>query len=599
LTPRPESIESKKKRYPVRNIKAVVGGALLALYVAPVTLMADAPAAKAPVQRSTAQSSADARWSEYVGGFLEAHFAANPVFAVTAGRHEYDGRLPDFSAAALEAEIERLRKARRDLAAFDGAALGADARFERDYLSAVIDEQLFWRDEAEWPQRNPSWYFDELDPDPYLSKPYAPLGERMRAYIAYARAIPRAAAEIRANLRSPMPAAWAEYGANAFNGYADFYEGDVAAVYASVKDPQLQADLKSANVAAARAMRELGGWLEAQRTTATANFAIGSALFSRMLEATEQVRLPLERVAAIGKADLARNTAELKDACAKVMPSGNVAGCVARVRSHKAADGPVALARRQLPELEAFVRRSKIVSIPSDDRALVELAPPYNAQNFAYIIMPGPYETNVPATYYIAPPDPRWSAEQRAQYVLPDANLLFTSVHEVWPGHFLQFLHSNRCRSRVGQLFTGYAFVEGWGHYSEELMWDIGLHAYDPEAHVGQLLQALWRDVRYVSAIGLHTGRMTVADSERMFSEQAWLDAGNSHQQALRGAYDPAYLNYTLGKLMIVKLRDDWSATRGGPAAWREFHDRLLALGGPPLPLARRALLGDRAGDPL
>jgi uncharacterized protein (DUF885 family) len=269
------------------------------------------------------------------------------------------------------------------------------------------------------------------------------------------------------------------------------------------------------------------------------------------------------------------------------------------VRSHKAPDGPVALARRQLPELEAFVRQSKIVSIPGDDQALVALAPPYNAQNFAYIVVPGPYETNVPATFYIAPPDPRWSPEQRAQYVLPDANMLFTSVHEVWPGHFLQFLHSNRCRSRVGQLFAGYAFTEGWAHYAEELMWDIGLHADDPEAHVGQLLQALWRDVRYVSAIGLHTGTMTVADSERMFREQAWLDAGNAHQQALRGAYDPAYLNYTLGKLMIRKLRDDGSATRGGRGAGHEFHDRLLALGGPPLPLARRALLGEKAGDPL
>ena len=282
-----------------------------------------------------------------------------------------------------------------------------------------------------------------------------------------------------------------------------------------------------------------------------------------------------------------------------MLPQGTVAECVARVRSHKAADGPVALARRQLPELEAFVRQSNIVTIPSDDRALVASAPPYNAQNFAYIIVPGPYETNVPATYYIARPDPRWTPEERAQYVLPDASMLFTSVHEVWPGHFLQFLHSNRSHSRVGQLFTGYAFVEGWAHYAEELMWDVGLHAGDPEAHVGQLLQALWRDVRYVSAIGLHTGTLTVADSERLFREQAWLDAGNAHQQALRGAYDPGYLNYTLGKLMIRKLRDDWAATRGGRAAWREFHDRLLALGGPPLPLARRALLGTEAGDVL
>jgi len=553
-------------------------------------------AAEAP---HASPASADARWSAFVDGFLQAHFAANPTFAVTAGRHEYDGQLPDYSADALQAEIARLQRARSDITAFDGAQLGQDARFERDYLAAVIDEQLFWRMEAQWPQRNPAYYLDDLDPDPYLNKPYAPLGERMRAYIAYARAIPRVAAQIRANLRTPMPAAWIEYGTNAFDGFADFYESDVAATYASVKDASLQADLRTANTAAAAAMRELGGWLASQRATATSDFAIGAALFSRMLEATEQVRLPLERVAEIGRADLARNTEALASACRQLLPHGTVAECVARVRSRKAADGPVALARRQLPELEAFVRQSGIVTIPSDEQALVASAPPYNAQNFAYIIVPGPYETNVPATYYIAPPDPRWTPEQRAQYVLPDASMLFTSVHEVWPGHFLQFLHSNRCRSRVGQLFTGYAFVEGWAHYTEELMWDLGLHAGDPEAHVGQLLQALWRDVRYVSAIGLHTGTLTVADSERLFREQAWLDAGNAHQQALRGAYDPGYLNYTLGKLMIRKLRDDWAASRGGRVAWHEFHDRLLALGGPPLPLARRALLGTDTGDVL
>jgi uncharacterized protein (DUF885 family) len=577
-----------KKLHDART--ALVAVALLAL-AAP--LHADEAAL-----RSTATDARKA-WPAFVDSFVEAHFAANPAFAVTAGRHEYDGKLPDFSPTALQAEVDRLRAARRDAEHFAADALDPAQRFERDYLMAVIDEQLFWRDESSWPRRNPAWYLDDLDPDAYLSKPYAPLEQRMRAYIADARAIPRATQQIRANLRAPLPKPWIEYGANAFNGYADFYANDVAAVYAKVDDAALQGELRAANAAAAQAMRELASWLEAQRATAPGDFAIGAALFSRMLAATEQVDLPLQQVAEVGRADLARNTAALDAACREVLPGGPVADCVARVRSHKAADGPVELARRQLPELKAFVRKTAIVTIPSDDEALVAFAPPYNAQNFAYIVVPGPYESNVPATYYIAPPDPRCSAEQRAQYVLPDANLLYTSVHEVWPGHFLQFLHSNRCRSKIGQLFVGYAFVEGWAHYAEELMWEVGLHADDPEARVGQLLQALWRDVRYVSAIELHTGRMTVAESERMFREQAYLDAGNAHQQALRGTYDPGYLNYTLGKLMIRKLRDDWSATRGGRAGWREFHDKLLGLGGPPLPLVRRELLGAQAGPAL
>ena len=220
-----------------------------------------------------------------------------------SGRHEYDGQLPGLQRLPRCRRRSRVCSARAATsAAFDGAQLGRTTRFERDYLAAVIDEQLFWRAEAQWPQRNPAYYLDDLDPEPYLNKPYAPLAERMRAYIAYARAIPRVAAQIRANLRTPMPGPWIEYGANAFNGFADFYANDVAAIYTSVKDAGLQADLRAANAAAAAAMRELGGWLSSQRATATSDFAIGAALFSRMLAATEQVQLPLERVAEIGRA---------------------------------------------------------------------------------------------------------------------------------------------------------------------------------------------------------------------------------------------------------------------------------------------------------
>jgi hypothetical protein len=354
-----------------------------------------------------------------------------------------------------------------------------------------------------------------------------------------------------------------------------------------------------ANAEAAAAMRGLSDWLEAQRSQATREFALGAGLFSRMLEATEHVQLPLSRIAEIGRADLARNDAALQAACGQFLPGRPIGECIDRVRARKPADGPVAAARRQLPDLEAFVRKAALVTTPADDRALVAEARQYNAQNFAYIVTPGPLESNVPATYYIAPPDPRWSAEERAQYVLPEAHLLFVSAHEVWPGHFLQFLHANRSSSRVGQLFTGYAYVEGWAHYAEEMMWEAGLGNGDPELHIGQLLQALWRNVRYVSAIGMHTGSMTIEESERMFREVAHLDPGNARQQALRGTYDPAYLNYTLGKLMIRKLREDWTATRGGRAAWREFHDRLLSYGGPPLPLVRREMLGIEGGPAL
>jgi uncharacterized protein (DUF885 family) len=264
-----------------------------------------------------------------------------------------------------------------------------------------------------------------------------------------------------------------------------------------------------------------------------------------------------------------------------------------KMNSDKPEGGPVAEARRQLPVLRAFLVEKDIVSIPGTEQAQVEESPPYNRQNSAYIDIPGPYEKGLPSVYYISPPDPAWDKATQDAFIPGKKDLLFTSVHEVWPGHFLNFLHSNRAESIFGKLFVGYAFAEGWAHYTEEMMWDAGLGEGDLETHIGQLSNALLRDCRYLSAIGLHTQGMTVADSEKLFKEQCYQDEGNARQQAARGTYDPAYLNYTMGKLMIRKLREDW--TKGDRTKWKAFHDEFLSYGGPPIPMVRAAMMKEDA----
>jgi uncharacterized protein (DUF885 family) len=316
-----------------------------------------------------------------------------------------------------------------------------------------------------------------------------------------------------------------------------------------------------------------------------------------MLRATERVDIRLDELEQAGRRDLDRNLAALKEACASYAPGKTIAECVEKAESNKPTGGPVEMARKQLTDLKAYIAEKKIVSIPGTEEARVAEAPAYRRWNFAYINIPGPYEKGLPSTYYIAPPDPAWSQKEKDAYIPGKADLLFTSVHEVWPGHFLQFLHANRSSSKLGQLFVGYAFAEGWAHYTEEMMWEAGLGNGDPEMHIGQLLEALLRNVRFVSAIEMHTGKMTVEESERMFLEQGYQDAGNARQQAARGTFDPAYLNYTMGKLMIRKLRDDWTASRGGKQAWQSFHDEFLKYGGPPIPLVRRAMMGGEQGS--
>ncbi len=537
-------------------------------------------------------------WDKFVSGFVETYFEANPLFAVYQGRHEFDGRFPDWSDTGLQQWIRRLHQLRDSATAFPIDSSDGTRGFERDYLISVIDRDLFWQERADWPHRSPSWYADQIDPNVYLARAYAPLPERMRAYTRWAQSLPRALNQMRANLHTPMPRAYADIGRGRLGGLVSYLEKDVPIAFDSVTDSITRRDFASANAAAVLALKKMDAWLAAEQKRGTKAYALGPELFRDMLRSTEMVDTPLDSLEAKGREDLERNLVDLRNACAEFAPRASLRRCVDRMNAHKPAGGPVAAARAQLDTLEAFVRTEDIVSMPGRERALVREAPPYQRFNFAYIDIPGPYEKNIPSIYYIAPPDTSWSAAEQAAYVPGVADLLFTSVHEVWPGHFLNFLHSNRAKSKFGQVFVGYAFAEGWAHYTEEMMAEVGLGRGDPEVIIGQLSNALLRNVRYLSAIGLHTKGMTVEQSEKMFREQGLQDPGNSRQQAARGTYDPAYLNYTMGKLMIRKLREDWSAGRGEHVL-KQFHDAFLSYGGPPIPLVRRAMLGKESGPAL
>lgn len=538
-------------------------------------------------------------WEAFAGQFIDHYFTAHPTFAANAGRHEFDGKLPDWSPDAMRKEIDWLESQRQAAAAYPASSLKEQERFEQQYLLATINGELFWRQSAQAPAKNPMFYANSLDPNLYISRPYAPLEQRMRAFIEYARNIPNAAGQIRANLQPPLPRTHIDIGKAVFGGYAKFYEHEAKTAFAAVTDPQLLAQFDAVVPVAAKAMRELADWLEQQRATQNEDFALGAARFREMLKATEGVDLPLEQLEKLGRADLERNLAALKQECGRYAPDVSLPACVAAVEARKPADGAVAEAGRQLAGLKAFVGEKNLLTIPDRQDAVVAESPPYSRWNSAYIDIPGPFEHGLPSVYYVAPPDPAWTAAEQAAYIPSKANLLFISAHEVWPGHFLQNLHAHRVNSKFGQLFGSYAFSEGWAHYAEELMWEAGLNAGDAETHIGQILNALLRNARFLSAVGLHTQGMTVADSEKMFRELAFRDEGNARQQAARGAFDPAYLNYTLGKLMIRKLRDDWTATRGGRAAWQSFHDAFLSYGAPPIPLVRKAMLGGEGGSEL
>jgi len=534
---------------------------------------------------------AKASWADFAVTTVAEYYSLNPERAANAGLHQYDGQISDLSPDSVAKYLSWVRTIRSEAESYADLE-GLDA-FERDYLITAMNEEEFNFSTADYWSRNPAAYVGRLGFSVYIDREYALLDVRMRGYLQYVAHFPAYFETMRSNLQPPLAAPFIEMSLARFGGLVSYLETTVPGIFSSVEDEALQSEFASTNAAAVESVRQIVEWLEGLRETAHDNFALGGERFLEMLRAMEGVNITLADLKAAGEQDLERNLGRLDEACAEYAPGSSIKECVQRVQDKKPEGGAVAGARVQLPALRVFLEEQKLVTIPGTEEALVDEAPPHRRTNSAYISIPGPYEVGLPSVYYIAPPDPTWSEKDQLAYIPGESDLLFTSVHEVWPGHFLQYLHSNRAKNNIGQHFGAYTFSEGWAHYAEEMMADAGLDEGRPDIRIGQLLNALLRNARYLSAIGLHAEGMTIEESHKLFEEKAFADYGTAAQQSLRGTYDPGYLNYTLGKLMIRKLREDWTKSRGGREAWGQFHDRFLSFGYPPIPLVRQEMLGE------
>ena len=538
-------------------------------------------------------------WEEFTDEFIDGLFDAVPTRAVWAGRHEYDGKLHEVTPRAIRERTGMLREyARRAQEEFSADALTADEELERQQLISAIEGMLFSVEVAEYHRRNPAWYAGSLSPSVYVTREYASRDVRLAALTAHLEKIPAYLQQMRSTLRPPFPRPFVRTALVGFGGLASHFQDDVPGLFAEVEDEELQAAFAAALGPAVTALRDVEVWLELRLEEASGEFALGEERYAELLWRSYRIDLPWQTLKNVAQADLARNLELLRTTCKLVDPEITIADCAARVRDEKPEAGAVARANEQLPELKEFLINADIIGIPSEETAFVAEAPAYRRTNSAYIEIPGAYERGLPAIYYIAGPDPEWPPEVQRQYVPGEADLMNTSVHEVWPGHFLHSLYVKGSNNRIGKLLWNGMLSEGWAHYTEELMQEAGLGEGQPLLRVGQILDALMRDVRFLSSIGLHVEGMSVETSQQMFAELAYMDPGNAEQQALRGTYDPGYFVYTLGKLIIVKMRQDWTAERGGRTAWKDFHETLLSKGSAPLPVLRKAMMGpDDAGS--
>jgi uncharacterized protein (DUF885 family) len=549
-----------------------------------------------------------------VDDFIAAFFRANPTPATVAGVHEHDGRVEDFSPAGIQAQVSELRSFERRFEQVKTAnALEAT---DRDLALSFIRASLLRLEEVRMWTTNPDDYSSLASNTIFvlMSREFAPREERMRSATARLAAIPRLLDQARANLKNP-PRIHTETALLQLPGIVSFFENDVPAAFASVKDPELVTAFRNANQQAIAALRDYEQFLrEDLLPRSKGDFRIGAELFRKKLLYEEMVDTPLDQLLAIAYDDLRRNQAAFAETARQLDPEHSPQEVLdAMERDHPAPGQLLDSVRNTLGALREFVVAHGIISLPTGRQLRVEETPPFmRATSSASLDAAGAFEQHVnEAFYHVALPDPQATPEQVESHMrsFSYVGLVGTSIHEAYPGHFTQYLWQDKAPSRLrlflatdfSTLGFGFAWtnVEGWAHYSEQMLLDEGYGRSGDKPDVNflrlrlsQLQDALLRNARFVVGIEMHTGKMTYEQGIEFFRREAYQPQVSAQRETRRGTSDPTYLVYTLGKLEILKLRDDYKKARGEQFSLHEFHDRFMQQGSVPIPVIRKALLG-------
>jgi uncharacterized protein (DUF885 family) len=529
-------------------------------------------------------------------------YARGPTFATDLGLHEYDGRLEDFAKAAVDDEVAAIDRFSKALQEIDAKSLSLDNRLDRELLLHSLESRRIDATEIRGWARNPDVYSSAITNSAYslVKRDYAPAAERMKALIAREKAMPAALAEARRNLDNP-PRIYTEIAIEQLDGNREFFRTAVVEAFAEVKDAALQAEFSKANDAVVAALGDYKTWLQDDLLPRSkGDFAYGADLYRRKLAAEEMIDTPLDVLLEMAEADLKRNQATFADTARRIDPTKTPLDVLASLqKDHPPPERLLTATQEELDAIGRFMTDRHIVTIPKDatPARVIETPPFMRATTSAAMDTPGPFEKgNLHGFYQMTLPDPSWKAEQTEDFMRQWFYPLISnvSVHEVWPGHYLQFLYAKEYPTDVRKVLGAASNFEGWAHYCEEMVQDEGFHADDPRYRLAQLQDALLRNARFVVGIRMHTKGMTFDQAVDYFQQQGYQPRPVAISEAKRGTSDALFGYYTMGKLAILKLRADYQKKMGPAYGLQDFHDRFIALGPLPLPLVREAMLGER-----
>jgi uncharacterized protein (DUF885 family) len=562
---------------------------------------------------------------EYIKGYLN----ARPLLGTSLGLHEFDSKISDYSRLSLDAELSRLRRFDDRLSKFDLAKLTPRTAIDLRILQTSIRKEIFQRQEMSIFERDPMVYARAADVNVYIKRNFAPLEDRAHSITMIELQIPNIVIAAKTNLDSVLPKPQVELAIQIAKGSADFLKKNLVEALKDLKDERVKIEFTEANRKAAAALMDYAGWLEREKLPkASPDFAIGEEKFRRFLFETELVDLAPEKILEIGLDKLSEEQAIFAAAAKRIDPDKPAIEVFKQIQSeHPTPENLIPEVAKNLEQIRKFVSARHLVTIPSEVRAQVKETPQYRrATSFASMDTPGPFEKRATeAYYYVTPTEPEWPPNQKEEWLT--AFNYYTSdvvsIHEAYPGHYVQFLRLNASSAnKVEKIFGSYGFIEGWAHYCEKMMVDEGFgstpiattpasgsHSPAPSAtpppsedpvkraakyRMAQADEALLRLCRLCVSIKMHTQKMTVDEATKFFQENCYYEEKPARSEAMRGTFDPGYLNYTLGKLQILKLLEDYKAQQGAEFSLQKFHNELLNHGMPPIRLLREIMLKDK-----
>ncbi len=553
------------------------------------------------------------------GFFKDVYFKYAPTAGTEAGLHDYDTKLEDYSAAGIQANVAALHEYEKKVEAIDASALDGPMAGDREILLGNIRSELLTLEVIRGWEKNPDNYSSGITTAAFtiLERPYAPANVRLRALIEREKLMPKALDEARKNLKNP-PKIFTEIALEQIDGDVSFFENDVPSAFFSgadgeevATDAAAKAEFAKTNAAVIAALKSYASWMKTDLLPrSNGDYKLGVDTFRKKLSYDEMVDLPLDRLLQIAMDDLHKNQAEAARVAKEIDPNKTLAEEMAELQKMYPPPGELlATFHQTFDSLIGFIRANHIITIPSDVQPTLEETPPFErATTFASMDPPGPFETHTKKAYFnVTLPEKDWTPEHVASFMAQFnvGTIVSTSVHEAYPGHYVQFLWMPEFSSKIRKVLGANTNIEGWAHYCEQMMLDEGYDAAPANAtpaqvrqakliRLGQLMDALLRDARFVNSIKLHTDpARTLETAEDLFVKEGYQTAAIGEVETKRGTGDPMYLYYTLGKLEIMKLRADWKQKQGAAYTICGFHDALMKQGFAPIKVIRKAMLGD------